>query len=365
MKEIINVAVVGCGYWGPNLIRNFSSNSSCRMKTICDLDSERLDHLFDLYPEVQKETEFTELLQDNDLHAIAIATAVRLHYPLAKASLEAGKHTFIEKPMATSSEECQELVDLAKQKNLILMVGHTFLYSPAIQKIKEIVDRGELGDIRYINARRLNLGIFQKDINVAWDLAPHDVSIILYILGKMPKTVNCQGTSHIIPGVEDATSMTLQFGGGITAMIQSSWLDLHKVREMTIVGSKRMIVYNDVEAQEKIKVFDAQQDRPPHYDTFGEFAFASNYGDRYIPHLQQQEPLKVEVQHFIDSIHTKTQPLTSGENGLEIVRVLEASSQSLIQDGAPVAICDHSSSTTNVTLEGLRRPDKLTESLKV
>ena len=343
MKEKLNIAVVGCGYWGPNLIRNFHANPACRMKTICDLDSDRLDHLGELYPEINRETDFENLLADKELDAIAIATAVHLHYKLAKASLQAGKHTFIEKPMASSSEECQKLVSLAKAKGLILMVGHTFLYSPAIRKIKELVDRGELGEIRYISARRLNLGIFQKDLNVAWDLAPHDISIILHILGEMPETVNCQGTSHVTPGVEDVTSLTLQFKNRATAMIHSSWLDLNKVREMTIVGSKRMITYNDVEPQEKIKVFDAQIDRPPHYDTFGEFAFASSYGDRYIPHLTQQEPLKIETQHFLDCIKNGTQPLTSGENGLDIVRVLEASSQSLSQNGAPISLTQKTS----------------------
>ncbi|MES1167613.1 MAG: Gfo/Idh/MocA family oxidoreductase, partial [Oleiharenicola lentus] len=243
MNKPLNVGVVGCGYWGPNLIRNFRSLSDCRMKTICDVSEDRLRHLRSLYPEIEGETKYENLLNDPGLDAIAIATSVRFHYPMAKASLLAGKHTFIEKPMAASTEQCEELIAIAKKQGLILMVGHTFLYSPAIRKIKEIVDNGDIGSLRYISARRLNLGLFQKDINVAWDLAPHDISIILYIMGETPDSINCRGAAHITPGIEDVTSMNLHFSEEKSAIIQSSWLDPKKVREMTIVGSERMILY--------------------------------------------------------------------------------------------------------------------------
>jgi len=336
MTKPINVGVVGCGYWGPNLIRNFRALHGCNLKVICDIDEERLQHLRDLYPEVNGETDYARMLADHDLHAVVVATAVRLHFPLAKASLEAGKHTLIEKPLAASIAECEELIALARAKGLVLMVGHTFLYSPAIRKIKEIVDHGDIGEIRYISARRLNLGLFQKDINVTWDLAPHDISIILHIMGESPYSLNCRGSAHITPGIQDVTAMSLHFSKERSAIVHSSWLDPRKVREMTIVGSKRMIVYDDVVPQEKIKIFDTRVERPPHYDTFAEFHYAYHYGDMYIPFIKQEEPLKNECQHFLDCIARGATPLTSGENGLEVVRILEGSSESLRHDGAPV-----------------------------
>ena len=218
------------------------------------------------------------------------------------------------------------------------MVGHTFLYSPAVRKIKEIVDCGDIGEIRYICARRLNLGLFQKDINVAWDLAPHDISIALHIMGEMPIAVNCRGSAHVTPGIEDVTTMCLTFPKQRTAIIHSSWLDPRKVREMTIVGSRRMIVYDDVAPLEKIRIFDARVERPPHYDTFAEFHYAYHYGDVYAPYIKQEEPLKTEMQHFLDCIRNGTKPMTDGVQGLDLVRILEASSESLRRSGAAVQI---------------------------
>src|SRR6266568_5948983 len=211
MTKQIKVGVVGCGYWGPNLVRNFRALPDCSLKMMCDISQERLGHLRALYPEVEGEADYRHMLNGAGLDAVVIATAVKLHYPMAKASLLAGKHTLIEKPMAASSKECAELIDIARKKGLVLMVGHTFLYSPAVRKIKEIVDWGDIGEIRYISARRLNLGLFQKDINVAWDLAPHDISIILHIIEEQPLSVNCRGSAHVTPEVEDVTSMCLSF----------------------------------------------------------------------------------------------------------------------------------------------------------
>jgi len=319
-------------------MRNFRSLPDCRLKLMCDVDLDRLQHLKNLYPEVEGHVDYSHLLNGAGLDAIVIATSVRHHYQMAKASLLAGKHTLIEKPMATSSEHCEELIDLARKNGLTLMVGHTFLYSAPIQKIKEIVGWGDIGDIRYISARRLNLGLFQKDINVAWDLAPHDIAIVLHIIGESPESVNCSGNAHITDGVEDVTSMCINFRGDRFATIQSSWLDPRKVREMTIVGSKRMIVYDDVEPLEKIKIYDARVELPPHYDTFAEFQYSYHYGDRYIPHIKQEEPLKVECQHFLDCIRHGRAPLTSGERGLEVVKILEAASTSLKQNGASVPL---------------------------
>lgn len=338
MKKVLNIAVAGCGYWGPNLIRNFSLLSGCRVARVCDSEETRLAHMKNLYPSIIPTTRFDDLLNDEELDAIAIATPVHLHHGLGKKSLLAGKHAFIEKPMATSSAECEELVSLAARNNLTLMVGHTFIYSTPVRRIKEIVDSGEIGEVQYISSRRLNLGLFQKDINVTWDLAPHDISIILYLIGRPPVSVNCQGKAHVNRCIEDVTNMSLNFDNGGFAIIHSSWLDPNKVREMIIVGSKKMIVYNDNEPLEKIKIFDKRVETPPHYDTFAEFHYSYHYGDAYIPYLKQVEPLKVETQHFLDCIRNGKRPETSGLDGLRVVQILEAASRSLKADGAKIEI---------------------------
>lgn len=335
MRET-SVGIVGCGYWGPLLVRNFVNLPNCKVTAVCDANEARLKHVKGLYPSVSCVTDFNKLLSDFDLDAIVLATPVKSHYPLAKAGLLAGKHVFIEKPMASSSAECEELVSLAQSRNLTLLVDHTFLYSAAVRKIVEIVEAGDIGDIRYINSRRLNLGLFQKDINVAWDLAPHDISIILHILGEFPTSVNCQGNAHVTPSIEDVTNMSLMFRHKRFATIQSSWLEPRKIREMTIVGSRRMIVYDDLQTHEKIKVYDVRVERPPHYDTFAEFQYSYHYGDSYIPHLHQEEPLKAVCQHFIECIETGVAPLTSGRHGYEMIKILEAASASLKANGAPI-----------------------------
>jgi predicted dehydrogenase len=338
MKKPINVGVVGCGYWGPNLIRNFRAAAGCRLRVMCDVSEARLAHLAQLYPEVATETSFARLVADPELDAIVVATSVRSHFAMAKACLLAGKHVLVEKPMASTVAECEELIALATRQGLTLMVGHTFLYSAPVRKIKEIIEHRDIGDLRYISARRLNLGLFQKDINVAWDLAPHDISIILYIMQEMPHSVNCRGGAHITNGIEDVTCMSLQFSKERSAIIHSSWHDPRKVREMTIVGSKRMIVYDDIVGAEKIKIHDVRVERPPHYDTFAEFHYAYHYGDTYSPYIKQDEPLKLETQHFIDCITEGRVPLTSAASGLDVVRILEASTLSLKNEGASVAL---------------------------
>ncbi|MBA2524973.1 MAG: Gfo/Idh/MocA family oxidoreductase [Pyrinomonadaceae bacterium] len=337
MKQAeVTLGVIGCGYWGPNLVRNFKGLPNCRVKAMCDVNEARLKHMREVHPEVEGMTDYQHFLNGLDLDAVVIATPVKHHFPLAKASLLAGKHTMIEKPMAASSAECEELIEIADSQGLVLMIGHTFLYSAPVRKICEIIQAGDIGEIRYINSRRLNLGLFQKDINVAWDLAPHDISIILHILGEMPLTVNCSGNAHVTPHIEDVTNMSLSFRHKRFATIQSSWLEPRKVREMTIVGTRRMIVYDDLQNHGKIRVYDVRVERPPHYDTFAEFHYSYHYGDSYIPHLQQEEPLKTECQHFIDCIERGTRPDTSGHEGLELVRILEAASASLKANGAPI-----------------------------
>jgi predicted dehydrogenase len=335
-----NIVVVGCGYWGPNLVRNFNSLSECRLKSVCDTSEKRLSYIKSLYPYINTTMDFDSVINDKDVDAIVIATPVRFHFDMAKRSLESGKHTFIEKPITSSVAEGYELVEMACKYNLVLMVGHTFVYSPTVRKIKEIIDSGELGDIQYISARRLNLGLFQKDINVAWDLAPHDISIILYVSSEFPVSVNCQGKAHINHDIEDVTNMTLNFPNGGFAIIQSSWLDPNKVRDMTFVGSKKMLVYNDIEPMDKIKIYDKRVEIPPHYDTFAEFHYAYHYGDMYSPYIKQYEPLKAECQHFIDCIKTGSEPETSGHEALKVVQILESASKSLKKGGERVDLID-------------------------
>ena len=335
---MLNIGVVGCGYWGPNLIRNFASLPDCTLQTVCDSNNSRLSHIKSLYQNVETTSDFDDLLVNPKIDAIAIATPVRYHFEMAKKSLLAGKHTFIEKPMASSVQECNELIEISEKNNLTLMVGHTFIFSPAVKKIKEIVKSGDIGEIQYIRSQRLNLGLFQTDINVAWDLSVHDISIILHIMEEFPVSVNCQGKAHINKNIEDVTIMTLNFNNGGFATIQSSWLDPNKIREMTFVGSKRMLVYNDLEPIEKIKIYDKRVEAPPHYDTFAEFHYSYHYGDMYSPYIKQFEPLKLECQHFIECIHTGSKPETGSIEGLRVVQILEAASKSLQREGSKIKI---------------------------
>ncbi len=337
-KEAIKVGAVGCGYWGPNLIRNLQQLPDCQLKVICDASEQRLQHMRRLHPGLATADRFEEVLHNAEIDAVVIATPVRFHYEMAKACLSAGKHVFIEKPMARTVAEAQALVALADQQGLVIMVGHTFLFSPAVRRMKQIVDAGDIGEVQYISARRLNLGLFQKDINVAWDLAPHDLSILLHLLDQMPVSVSCQGSSHVARNIEDVTMMYLAFPKNRCASIHCSWLDPKKVREMTVVGSKRMIVYDDMEPLEKLKIYDARVEAPPHYDSFAEFTYSYHYGDAYVPCIKQEEPLKLECQHFLDCIRGECVPLAEGRRGLEVVSILEAASKSLRQRGAPVAI---------------------------
>ena len=338
VSRIPNVAVVGCGYWGPNLIRNLAALRDCNMVQVCDADTERLAHMKNLYPDVRTSTNFDDVLNNHDVDAVVIATPISTHYTLAKKVLLADKHVFVEKPLATSSADGKDLIEIAQQRRLILMVGHTFVYTPAVRYLKKMVQNGELGEVYYISSRRLNLGLFQKDINVAWDLAPHDLSIVLYILNDQPIAVNCQGKGHVVPGLEDVTNMSLDFPNGTLATIHSSWLDPNKVREMTIVGSEKMVVYDDLAANEKIRVYDKRVETPPHYDTFAEFQYSYHYGEVNTPFIRQVEPLKVECEHFIDCIRTGKNPDSGGLEGLRVVQILEASSESLKRGGSRVDI---------------------------
>jgi len=332
------VGVIGCGYWGPNLIRNFVQMSRTDVKIVADLDESRLEHMKKLYPAIETTKDFNDMLVDPEIEIIAVATPVHTHFRFASAALSANKHVFVEKPIAASVEEANDLIVMAEKYQRKLMVGHTFLYTSAVRKMKEIIDSGELGEIFYINSQRLNLGIFQQDINVVWDLAPHDISIILFLLEEDPKSVNVVGAPHINNAIQDVAVLSMRFGGNRIAFIQTSWLDPDKIRKMTIVGSKKMMVYNDVEATEKIRIYDKGVEVPMHYDTYDEFHYSYKYGDVLIPRIGGSEPLKTELNHFIDCIENDETPLSDGRNGLAVVRILEASQKSLDKGSIQVAI---------------------------
>lgn len=340
MKKPVAIGIVGYGYWGPNLARNFDALPSARLAAVCDLSEVRLDSMRKIYQFVDSHTDYRSMLLDPDIDAVIIATPLKTHHALAKASLLAGKHVLIEKPMAGTSEECEELISLAKNGNLILMVGHTFLYSAPVRKITEIIRSGDIGELRYVNCQRLNLGLFKQDINVTWDLAPHDISIILHVMGESPLMVNCQGNAHVHPEIEDVTNLSLTFRNKRFATVQSSWLEPRKVRQMTFVGTRKMIVYDDLQPLEKIRIYDMRVECPPHYDSFAEFHYSYHYGDCYIPHLEQSEPLGVMCREFVECIHGNSRPSSCGAKGLEVVRILEASSESLKALGGPVPFAD-------------------------
>jgi predicted dehydrogenase len=336
---MFKVGAIGCGYWGPNLIRNFIQLNRSDVKTVADLDTGRLAHMKALYPSVATTTDYRAIIDDPEIDIVAVATPVGTHHRLAAEAIDAGKHVFVEKPLAASVAEAEDLIQRAASRGVRLMVGHTFLYTAAVRKMKEIIDSGEIGDIYYISSQRLNLGLFQQDINVLWDLAPHDLAVILYLLGQRPESVNAVGTAHINPAIEDVAVMTLRFAGKVVAFVQTSWLDPDKIRRMTVVGSKKMMVFDDLQPTEKIKIYDKGVEKPQYYDTFAEFHYSYKYGDIVIPRLDGGEPLRTELAHFLDCIEQGRPPLSDGENGLEVVKILEAANASLRNGHHPVRLC--------------------------
>jgi predicted dehydrogenase len=335
---VLRVGVVGCGYWGPNLIRNFAQLRDSEVIACADLAEGRLAHMKTLYPGVETTRNYIDLVESREIDAIVIATPPTTHVEIALRALDAGKHVFVEKPLATSGADCEAMIASAREKKRVLMVGHTFLYTAAVNKIKDLIKAGELGDILYVNTTRVNLGIFQEDINVVWDLAPHDVSILNYILDNHPVEVAAHGHSYIRQNVEDIAYLHLKYPGSVMAHVHVSWLNPNKIRETTVVGSKKMLVYDDISSLEKIRIYDKGVTVLPHYDTFGEFQLSYRFGDIFIPRLDDSEPLKVACQHFVDCIKTGVEPKSSGQHGLEVVRVIEAANYSLAHSGAVVTL---------------------------
>jgi predicted dehydrogenase len=337
---MIRIAVVGAGYWGPNLIRNFVTCPSTKLVAVCDKDRPRLDKVLGLYPGVDAVTDFDALLGRNDVDAVAIATPVRMHAPMARSALEAGKHVLVEKPLSASVPEGEGLVRLARQKNLTLMVDHTFIYSGPVRKIKELLDAGEIGQPYYIDSVRINLGLFQHDVNVVWDLAPHDLSILDHLVGRLPKSLSAFGACHADSehDIEDVAYLNLDFGDGLLASFHVNWLSPVKVRHFIVGGSKKSIVYNDLEPAEKIKVYDRGITINGDPDIRRGVLIGYRTGDVWSPHVEQGEPLQRMVAHFAECIRQSKPPLSDGEAGLRVVRILEAAQRSIKAQGGRITL---------------------------
>ena len=328
------VGLIGYGYWGPNLLRNYMELPTADVLWVCDSRADRLENVVVRYPAVKTTTNIRSVLDDPDVDAVLIATPISSHYSLTMEALSAGKHVFVEKPMATSVAQCDEMCEAAESRGLTLMVGHTFVYSPPVRAVKEILDSGELGDVRFITCSRVNLGLHSKEVSVVWDLAPHDLSILSYWLGETPLSVQAMGRDCILPGIPDVAFLNVRYSSGIVAELEVSWLSPVKLRRMVIVGSKKMLMYDDTESVEKVKIFDQGVDyKDP--ETFGEFQLSYRTGGIYSPKVQNTEPLFLEATHFVDCVTNGTPPLTGGVSGRLVVAALEAAQESL--DGSAKA----------------------------
>jgi predicted dehydrogenase len=336
----IGVAVVGCGYWGPNLVRNFSNCPTTHVAMVCDEDPSRLEKVAPMCPKAGMVNNFHKVLEDGAVEAVAIATPVQTHAELALAALEAGKHVLVEKPMADNVHDAEEMVRRAEKRGLTLMVDHTFIFSGPVRKMKEIYDSGELGQLYYVDSVRINLGLFQHDVNVVWDLAPHDLSIMDHLLGRVPRSLSAFGTCHADNHneIEDVAHLNLDFGDGLVASFHVNWLSPVKVRHFILGGSKKSLVYNDLEPAERIKVYD--RGITINHDPEARRGVLIGYrtGDIWSPHIDTQEPLQSMVRHFAECIQGGKRPVTDGQAGLRVVRILEAAQRSIKAQGGRLTL---------------------------
>ena len=336
---MIKVGVIGCGYWGPNLIRNFNENTSTEVSYICDIDEHRLRPLKSKFPSVVLTTDYKEILKDSSINLIAIATPVSSHYKLASNAIKACKHVFIEKPMTARVSDAERLVNLAEKMNVKLFVDHTFIYTDAVKKIKGLMTSGDIGEAYYFDSVRVNLGLFQHDVNVIWDLAPHDFSVMDYLIDEKPEYVSAIGAGRVHRSMEDIAYVTVRFKSGLIAHFHVNWMSPVKIRKIIIGGSKKMIVFDDLSPDEKVKVYDkgvklidAPKDKI--YKSLVEYRI----GDMYAPKIETVEALKIEVSHIVDCIQNNKKPLTDGHAGLNVVKLLEASQKSLAKNGTFVKV---------------------------
>jgi predicted dehydrogenase len=332
---MVGVAVIGAGNWGKNLVRNFASVKGGQLKYVVDLSEKTRQTMVASYPLACVTDDSAMAFADAAVEAVVIAVDAPHHYKVAKAALQAGKHVYVEKPLTLAPVEAKELVDLAAAKNVKLMVGHLLEYHPAVNYMKDMIDKGGIGQPLYLYFQRLNLGIIRKQENAWWSLAPHDVSVACYLFGAEPASVSASGQAYLQKGIEDVVFANLKFADGRMAHIHVSWLDPHKIRKVTLVGGDKMVVFDDMEASEKIRVHDKSAGAKKSIDSYVE-AITMRTGDILIPAIKADEPLKLECQHFIDSIVNNTQPRSDGQDGLRVVKVLEAGSESLRRGGAPV-----------------------------
>ena len=343
MSNPVSVGVVGAGYWGPNLIRNLAETAGCEVRYVCDAREAPLQRIAQRFPRVRTTARYADLVEDASLDAIVIATPVSSHAELATRALEAGKHVLIEKPLCADFASAQRLVALASAQRRILMVGHTFEYNPAVRKLKEVIKAPAFGDVVYAYSRRVNLGILRDDVNALWNLAPHDVSILLYLFDEYPSHLSAHGLAHIRPDVEDVAFVYLDFPSGRGAHIHVSWLDPSKARSVTVIGSRQMAVCDDLDPESKVKIYDRGFEVEPitsgiDHANPASYTFRARSGDIVCPHIEWKEPVAIECRHFIDTIRSGGVPLTDGLNGLRVVQVLQTASESMRQQGRRLEI---------------------------
>lgn len=338
MSERITIAVIGSGYWGPNLVRNIANLAEAALHTICDINPKVLEQNARRYPGVKLTADYTDVLRDPEVAGVVLATPAHLHYAMAREALAAGKHIMVEKPLSLRSEEALELIELAQQNDVRLMVGHVFEYNPAVQALRDLVQDGELGRVLYAYSTRVNLGIVRDDLNAMWNLAPHDFSILNYVLKSAPVSISARGFRLLGRKLEDLVFVVMQYPDGSAAHVHVSWLDPNKTRRMTVVGEKKMVVYDDVSSDERIRIYDKGVVRDSLPDAYGEFRLLTRSGDVHIPSLPTTEPLRAECAHFVECIRSGQSPMTDGVDGYRVVRMLEAAQESMERDGLPVAL---------------------------
>lgn len=338
MKNPVRIGVVGLGYWGPNLVRNFNAAEGAVVRMACDLDEGRRRRLAAQYPNVEFTADFAKLLASPEIDAVAIATPVLTHHDLARRALKTGKHVLVEKPLTLRIDHAEELVDLAKKKGLILQVDHVFVYSPFVEKMRDIVKSGALGEMYFIDSVRINLGLFQHDVNVVWDLAPHDLSIVDHLLGRLPRSVSAFGSAHTDSEIEDVAYLNLDFGGGLIANLHVNWLSPVKVRHMIIGGSKQSLIYNDLDISERVKVYDRGIDVVGSEEQRHKILVSYRTGDVHSPHISLEEPLARMAADFVRCIRKGGRPLSDGAAGLRVVKILDAAQRSIKAQGGRVQL---------------------------
>ncbi|MFC2088441.1 Gfo/Idh/MocA family protein [Calditrichota bacterium] len=335
---MINVGVIGVGYWGPNIIRNFVSNDKTKLEICCDLKQDRLNNILRIYPGIKTTTNCNEIMNNPEIDLVAVCTPVFSHYEIAKKVLEAGKHVLIEKPMTSTSAQAEELIELAAKKGLQIIIDHTFVYTGAVKKIKEIIQNGELGELYYFDSVRVNLGLFQHDVNVLWDLAPHDISIMHYLLEKKPESVVATGADHTGSGLEDVAYLTVYYPNNLIAHIHTNWLSPVKIRETLITGSKKMIVWDDNTPSEKVRIYDKGIDVVESADQIYNMLIQYRTGDMFCPKIDTSEALGTEINHIVECIEQNKPALTDGKAGLMVVKILEAAQESIKNRGREIKV---------------------------